>query len=228
MTGTSTLVLEARTSCSSCAAVNPSGSPFCWQCYARFPEAAPPPAEWARPDASGNEGLPVTSRTPGSRSRTTLLLALILAVAAAGYLVWRMLDGGPFPDTFRTYQRLDSPEATRFEEGVSELGDLLGVKMHGAQYGHGSELAVLAVLADEAIAPQDLGSRFVEAPAPRPHDLLEVQRDGATFVCFPADADVPGSACTWTDGETVGVVYGRFQKLRQHVKLTAELRAAVS
>lgn len=228
MTATPTLVREDRTTCSSCAAVNPSGSPFCWQCYARFPAAAPPPAEWARPDATGDEVLPVATRSSSTPGRRRVALLLVLAVAVAGFLAWRVLGGGPFPGSFRTYQRLDSPEATRFEEGVRELGELLGIEMHGAQYGHGSELAVLAILSDRAIAPQDLGQRFVDAPAPRPRQVVEARRDGATFLCFPADADVPGAACTWTDDAAVGVVYGRFMKPPELLELTAELRTAVS
>lgn len=225
MTSTSTPVLEARTTCPSCAAVNLSGSPFCWQCYARFPQAAPAPAEWARPDAIGEGVVSVPSSGASTPIRKVLLVALILAVVTGGFLTWRALAGDPFPGRFRTYERLDSHEATRFEERVRQLGELLGVEMHGAQYGHGSELAVLAILSDRAIAPQDLGSRFVEAP---PRDVVEVHRDGATFVCFRADADEPGAACTWTDEETVGVVYGRFMKVRQHLRLTVELRAVVS
>jgi len=102
------------------------------------------------------------------------------------------------------------------------------MEMHGAMYGHGSELAIMAIVSDRDIAPDQLGSRFVEAPAPRPRDVIEVERDGALFVCFPADAEVPGAACTWADDETVGVVYGRFMKVRQQLDLSAELRAAVT
>lgn len=229
MSTTSTLVVEARTTCPSCAAVNPSGSPFCWQCYTRFPEAAPGPPEWARPDATGEAVAPAPpARAPASPARKAVAALLAAAMALGGFLVWRSMTGGPFPGSFRTYDRLDSPEATRFEEGIVELGDLLGVEIHGAQYGNGSEMAVLAVVAEEGVPPEQLGSQLLPATSPRPRDVLEVQRDGATFLCFPADDEVPGAACTWIDRESVGVVYGRFMKVRQQLQLTAELRAAVS
>ncbi|HEX6263247.1 MAG TPA: hypothetical protein VF097_10420 [Actinomycetota bacterium] len=223
-----TLVLEDRTTCPSCAAVNPSGSPFCWQCYAPFAQAVPSAPAWARPDATGENAAPVApARAPANPRHRWLGLALVLALAG-GFFAWRVLTGGPFPGTFRGYERLDSADATRFEDGVRDLGEALGIGMHGAQYGHGSELAVLAIVADEGASPEELGSRFLEGPAPRPRDLLEVQRDGATFLCFPADADVPGAGCTWIDRDSVGVVYGRFMDVEQQLELSAELRAAVS
>lgn len=230
MTETSTLVLEERTSCPSCAAVNPSGSPFCWQCYARFPGAAPPPGAWAQPDAFEESAVSVVSSSSraSTRSQKLMRVGLVLAVAVVGFFGWRFLTAGPFPGSFRTYDRLESPAATKFEDAVSQVGDEVGIEMHGALYGNGSELAVLAIVSDRTIAPAELGSRFVEAPAPRPRDVIEVERDGALFVCFPADADVPGAACTWTDDETVGVVYGRFMEVRQQLDLSAELRAAVT
>jgi len=228
MTETSTLVLEARTTCSSCAAVNPTGSLFCWQCYKRFPGAVTPPAEWARPDATGESDVSVVSGAVTTSNRKVLRIALVVVVAVAGFLAWRFLTANPFPGSFRTFDRLDSPSATQFEDAVTEVGDLLGIEMHGAIYGHGSEPAIMAILSDREIAPAELGSRFVEAPAPRPRDVIQVERDGALFVCFPADADVPGAACTWTDDDTVGVVYGRFMRVRQQLDLSAELRAAIT
>lgn len=232
MTETATLVLEARTTCTSCAAVNPAGSPFCWQCYARFPASAPAPAEWARPDASGEAAdsvapSDVTVRASSS-GRKLVRVGLAVAVLVAGFLAWRFLTANPFPGSFRGYERLSSQEATDFGEAVSGVGDGLGIEMRGALYGHGSELAVMAVLADRSIAPAELGSRYVEAPAPRPRDVIEVERDGAQFLCFPTNADEPGAACTWTDSEHVGVVYGRFLTVQEQLDLTVELRAAVS
>ncbi|HEX6208510.1 MAG TPA: hypothetical protein VF058_09170 [Actinomycetota bacterium] len=223
-----TLVLEDRTTCPSCAAVNPSDSPFCWQCYAPFARTVPGAPAWAPPDAAGETSEAVPSAgTPADPRRRWLGFALILALVAGGFLAWRALTGGPFPGAFRGYERLETAEATRFEEGVSDLGEALGIEMHGAQYGHGSELAVLAIVAEEGASPQELGSRFLEGPAPRPRDLLEVQRDGARFLCFPADAEVPGAGCTWIDRDSVGVVYGRFVNVEQQLELSAELRAAV-
>ena len=208
--------------------MNPTGSPFCWQCYARFPGAAPAPAAWARPDAESEPDAPVVITRVSTSTRKGLRIALVVAVAVGGFLAWRFLTASPFPGSFRAFERLDSASATEFEDAVTEVGDLLGMEMHGAMYGHGSELAIMAIVSDRDIAPDQLGSRFVEAPAPRPRDVIEVERDGALFVCFPADAEVPGAACTWADDETVGVVYGRFMKVRQQLDLSAELRAAVT
>ena len=208
--------------------MNPSGSPFCWQCYTRFPGATPPPAAWTPAEATDESAVSVVSSGSPTSTRKALRITLVLAVALAGFFGWRFLTASPFPGSFRDYQRIDSPQATTFEDGVSEAGDQAGIEMHGALYGHASELAVMAILSDRTISPEEIGSRFVEAPPPRPRDILEVRRDGALFLCFPADADVPGAACTWTDDETVGVVYGRFMDVRQQLDLSVELRAAVT
>lgn len=245
--------------CGSCDAQNAVGAEFCWRCYARFGSVgAPVPAAVGVPAAvaaaaapAGAPSMPATSAPwlsttgyggstslpepiPASRwpVRRVVNLLLLAAVAAGGFVGWRMLTGDPFPSSIRGFERIDAKPATIFEEAVLETGKEVGVDMRGAVYGRGSDMALMAILSERTGSIDDLGgalqsdlpiggSAFIQGGS------STFERDGASFECLAVKAEDTGTICYWTDAETVGLVFAMEVGIEAGFELTAAVRAAV-
>ena len=53
------------------------------------------------------------------------------------------------------------------------------------------------------------------------------ERDGASFQCLAVQSDATGNVCSWTDADTVGLVFARAVAVDSGVELPAAVRAAV-
>lgn len=218
--------VEAKKPCGACAAENAPQATYCWRCFAAFAPAMPPaPGNGTRaagrmppaPSQAWGALAPIvgTQAPPKRRQRfrTAIGLAAGLAVSAG---VLGFLDKGPsLPDAVAGRSRLESVEASRFQEQMQQEADQWDLHVQAGMYGTADAPSMFVILVDGAaiettdqlyesfVSGMEGSGALVDRAA-----IAQGERDGTEYRCVPIQGQLDAVACMWRDDDNVGIVLG--------------------
>ena len=237
-------VMEAR-ACPACGARNGHGSAYCWQCYARFSGPVPGavPAPGAIPSEGGTSAIARATApfakleaparaAPPARWRAFVPWALIVLVAAAGWVAWQRVSAPGLPDELGGLARMEGPVAEQLEAVLEPIRQAYDAHVVAAAYGTGQAPTYTLFVIEKDEGGEQVASltglQGATRTIPLPEGVTFTAEPGSDVVCGSTEAQGNfGVVCMWDDPGSTGLLTGVNVDLTQARQALGEARAVL-
>jgi hypothetical protein len=163
------------------------------------------------PSATGTSSVPSEGPTGTSWIPAVVKVVVFLALAAGGFVGWRLLVADfAFPEEIAGQPQIEGERAERVSEFMEGLSSVAAADIELAVYGRGSPTYMMARTEFEDADALD----FLIQNAPGFEQLR-----GGGLMCGP---EVQGSSCSWLEGDRVVLTVGGFVDTPEALRPIAE------